>query len=243
MMRLRRRRSRRGFTLIESLIGMLVFFMVICGSLEFFGTSTRVFSRLLGRQENRQAAWAALERIRSDIREAGSGLARAIRLGVLKGFEQIDDRWILISAAAGPALSAAPAAGATVLAANETDKDWIGRELCLHDGSGGEIAVISGVGEGTLTLAAPLQRIYRAEETELSVLRKTALYLDSGSAVLRRKIDASPAQPLLEEVDTLTLSIDSSGCLFQARLSLSSAPEEFYALKILARNAALAKTS
>ena len=239
----RRIRPRRGFTLIESLIGMVVFFLVICGSLDFFGTSARVFSRLLGREENRQAAWAALDRIRSDIREAGSGLARPIRLGAVSGFERAGERWILTAAEAAPALIAAPAAGATTLAVSKTDEAWIGRGLCLCDGSGGETAVITASEEGTLTLAGPLKRSYRVEETQLAVLRKTALYLDAASGVLRRKIDASPAQPLLEEVETFSLFVDSTGCLIQAPLSLSAAPEDIYALKVLARNAALAKTS
>jgi hypothetical protein len=44
-------------------------------------------------------------------------------------------------------------------------------------------------------------------------------------------------------VDTFSLTADSGGCLLRARLSLRSAPEEFYELTILARNAALGKTS
>lgn len=231
-----------GFTLLESLIGMLIFFLVICGSLEFFGTSARVFSRLLGRQENRQAAWAALDRIRADVREAGSGLARAIRLGVLSGFEQADDRLTLVAAEASPALDTDAAAGTMVLSVSGAAEEWAGRALCLCDRINGETAVISSAGDGRLTLAEPLRRGYRAAETSLAVLRKTGVYLDAGSNVLRRKIDASPAQPLLEDVQTLALSVDSAGGLVRARLSLISAPEEFYALQILARNTALGKS-
>jgi len=232
----------RGFTLLESLVGMVIFLLVICGSLEFFGTSARIFSRLLGRQENRQAAWAALDRIRADIREAGRGLARPIRLGVLSGFEQADDRWILVAAEANLALRADPAAGTTILSVSDAVGDWAGRALCLCDGRKGETAVISSAGNGTLALAAPLLQSYRAAETSSAVLRKTAVYLDAGSHILRRKIDSSPAQPLLEDVQTFALSVDSAGDLAMVRLSLSSAPEEFYALKILARNAALGKS-
>lgn len=238
----RRARARRGFTLLESLIGMLISFMIIGGSLEFFGTSARVFSRLLGRQENRQAAWAALDRIRSDVRGAGRGLSRAIRLGIVPGFEESAGRWILTAAEAAPALIADPPAGASVLAVSNADEDWIGRGLCLCGESGGEIAVIAGAGEEALALAAPLQRSYRAGETSLAVLRKITLYLDAGSGILRRKIDASPAQPLLEGVETFVLSAAPGDCLVQARLSFISAPEEFYVLKILARNTALART-
>ncbi|MHB8054056.1 MAG: PulJ/GspJ family protein [Candidatus Aminicenantales bacterium] len=233
--------SLRGFTLLESLIGMFIFFLVLCGSLEFFGTSARVFSRLLGRQENRQAAWAALDRIRADIREAGSGLARPIRLGVLSGFEQTEGRWTLVAAEASPALGADATAGTATLSVSGTVGNWTGRSLCLCDGSNGETAVVLSAGDGSLTLTEPLHRSYRADEASLAVLRKTAFYLDADSHILRRKIDSSPAQPLLEDVQTFDLDTDSVNGLVRSRLSLISAPEEFYALKILARNAALGK--
>ena len=122
------------------------------------------------------------------------------------------------------------------------DRRGLGRpDLCLFDGSKGETAVISSAEDGILTLARRFFATTGRRKPRLAVLRKTALYLDAEQRVLRRKIDSSPAQPLLEDVSIVRPSSIPRTCLAEARLSLGSAPEESYALKILARNAALGK--
>ncbi|MCX6566651.1 MAG: hypothetical protein NTW38_09595 [Candidatus Aminicenantes bacterium] len=231
----------RGFSLLESLISLFIFFLIFVGSLEFFGTVRRVFYRLQSRQENRQAAWAALDKIRTDVLAAGQGLARPMRLGLLAAFEQIDGRWVLVRAEASPSLSSDPRAGQTILAVAETDGDWAGRTVCLYDKTKGEKAIVRSSENGILTLSTPLQYDYRASETTAAVLRTTSVYLDVGQNILRRKIDSSPAQPLLEDVLSFALSVDSGTCLAETQLALASEPEESYALKILARNASLGK--
>jgi type II secretory pathway pseudopilin PulG len=236
-----RGRDVRGFSLLESLISLVIFFLIFVGSLEFFGTVRMVFYRLQSRQENRQAAWAALDKIRIDVLAAGQGLARPMRLGLLAAFEQIDGRWVLVRAEASPALSSDPRAGQTTLVVAGTDEGWAGRTVCLYDKTKGENAIIQSSENGILTLSLPLQYDYRASETAAAVLRTTVIYLDAGQNILRRKIDSSPAQPLLEDVHSFALYVDSRTCLADARLALASEPEESYALKILARNASLGK--
>ena len=231
----------RGFSLLESLISLSVFFLIFAGSLEFFDTARRVFFRLQSRQENRQAAWAALDRIRTDVLAAGQGLARPMRLGLLTPAEQKDGRWVFVRAEASPPLSADPRAGQTTLALAETDEAWIGRTVCLYDKRKGETAIIQSSENGTLTLSSPLHSDYRASDSAAAILRTTAVYLDAGQNVLRRKIDSSPAQPLLEDVCSFAFFLDSGTCLAETRLSLASEPEESYALKIMARNASLGK--
>lgn len=232
---------RKGFTLLEFLLGTLIFLLMVIGSLEFFGTSRRVFFRLRTRQENSQAAWAALDKIRSDVLLAGQGLARPIRLGLVSGFEQDGDRWILNRAEAGPELTADPSSGQTILAVDAADEDWAGKTICLFDRTKGEAAQVQSSGGGFIILASPLLHDYRAGEASAVVLRKTAVYLDEGPHILRRKADASPAQPLLEEVGSFAFTLDFDRCLASVRLELQAAPEKAYALTILARNAALGK--
>jgi len=232
---------KKGFSLIESLLATIISLLFICASLEFFGTARRVFFRLRDRQERSQAAWAALDKIRADLRAAGFGLVRPTRLGLVSGFEQDGEKWILIRSGGEPALSADAWAGQTTLAVNQADESWAGRTICLFDRTRGETAQVRSSEDGTLELAGPLLNDYRAGETGAVVLQKTTLYLDPAQHVLRRKADASPAQPLLENVGSFVLSIDAGRCLAEVRLSLGAAPEKIYALSILARNAALGK--
>ena len=231
----------QGFSLLEGLLSLSVFFLIFAGSLEFFGTARRVFFRLQSRQELRQGAWAALDKIRTDVQAAGRGLARPIRLGVLAPYERIDGRWVLVQAETSPALLADPRAGGASITVASSPADWAGRKICVCDKTKGETAVIQSSENGILTLAMPLRWDYRAAETSVSILRTTALYLDDGQGVLRRKIDSSPAQPLLEDVSLFDFLIDSRTCLAEACLSLAPEPEVIHALKILARNAALGK--
>ena len=232
---------RKGFSLLESLVGLVIFLFLICGSLEFFGTARRVFFRLRAREENSQAAWAALDKIRTDVRLAGQGLARPMRLGLVSAFEQDDGKWVLVRGGSAPLLTADAAPGQTMLMVNETEEAWAGRTICLFDRTHGETAPILSSGGGILELASPLANAYRAAETSAAVLQKTTLYLEDAQGVLRRKADASPAQPLCEDVDSFEFSLDAQGCLASVRLAHTSAPEKHYVLKILARNAALGR--
>ena len=230
-----------GFSLLEALLSLTIFFLIFAGSLEFFGTARRVFFRLLSRQENHQAAWSALDRIRSDVLLAGRGLVRPMRLGIVAPAEEAGGRWVLVRAGAAPVLTAGPRAGETTVAVAGANPDWAGKTLCLYDRTRGEKAVILEAVGGILTLSSPLDCDYRIPEASAAVLQTTSLFLDAGQGVLRRKSDSSSAQPLLEDVHSFTFIYDSETCLAEARLSLASAPEEFHALKILARNALLGK--
>jgi hypothetical protein len=122
-----------GFSLLEALLSLTIFFLIFAGSLEFFGTARRVFFRLLSRQENHQAAWAALDRIRSDVLLAGRGLVRPMRLGIVAPAEEAGGRWVLVRAGAAPVLTAGPRAGETTVAVAGANPDWAGKTLCLYD--------------------------------------------------------------------------------------------------------------
>lgn len=232
---------KKGFSLLESLLGLLIFSLIILGSLEFFGTVQTVFFRIQSSHENRQAAWAALERIRTDFVLAGQGLARAMRLGLLNGVERQGETWILVRANRFAKPTADLISGRTDMNVTDADEDSAGRTLCLFDEAKGETAVIQAAGDGILTLSSPLRFDYRAAETKVIILQKTSIFLDASKGVLRRKSDEASAQPLLEEVQAFNLSFDPASCLALARISLSSAPEEFYEIQILAKNAALGK--
>ena len=233
---------KKGFSLLESLLGLVVFSLIILGSLEFFGTVQTVFFRLQSGQENRQAAWAALDKIRTDFVLAGQGLARPMRLGLVNGVERDGETWILRRTNRCPKLTADPISGRTALNVTDADEDLAGRALCLFDETKGETIFIREAGNGIITLASPLQHDYRAAEATVIVLQKTSLYLEASKGVLRRKSDEASAQPLLEDVSAFELRYDPESCLAFARISLLSAPEEFYEIQFLAKNAALGKT-
>lgn len=230
---------KKGFSLLENLVGLTVFFLIVCGTLEFFGTARRVFFRLRAREESCQAAWAALDRIRADVLAAGQGLARPMRLGLVSGFEQADGRWVLLRAGAAPRLTADAVSGQTRLTVSQTEETWSGRILAVFEANHGEIVEIQSSADGILELSTPLASGYRSACASVAILQKTTLYLDDEQHILRRKADASPAQPLCENVHSFDLAFEAGRALAAVRLALASAPEKSYALTILARNTAL----
>jgi len=237
------RPSLKGFSLLESLLGLVIFFMIILGSMEFFATVRTVFFRLKTKQETHQSAWIALDKIRSDLLSAGQGLARPMRMGLVAGIEKTGETWVLVRANRSLSLISDLIAGGTSLEATNADEDMAGRTLCLFDETKGETVLITTVEDGRLALSAPLRYGYRAEEAKVIGLQKTSIYLDSGKNILRHKTDGASAQPLLEDVHSFALSFDQGTCLAATQLAFSSAPEDFYEIKIMARNVALGKTS
>jgi hypothetical protein len=242
MKKRRKRLSQNGYSLLESLLSLVIFLLIILGSMEFFATIRTVFFRLQAKQETRQSAWIALEKIRTDLLLAGQGLTRPIRMGLVAGVENKGEIWILVRANRSLSLISDPIAGGTSLEVLDADEDMSGRSLCLFDETKGETILISTAGDGRLTPSAPLRYSYRAEEAKVIVLQKTSIYLDSGKNVLRHKTDGASAQPLLEDVHSFALSFDQGTCLAAAQIAFSSAPEDFYEIKIMARNVALGKS-
>ena len=76
--------TRKGFSLVECLIGLSLFFLAAAAAMEAFGTARTVFARLKNSQESRLAATAALEKIRFDLARAGLGLASAAEAGAVE---------------------------------------------------------------------------------------------------------------------------------------------------------------
>jgi prepilin-type N-terminal cleavage/methylation domain-containing protein len=69
-----RGRRFRGFSLIESLVALVLSLAVILSGIELFGAVRHVFFKLENLQSDRENVSAALERIRLDLQRAGRGL-------------------------------------------------------------------------------------------------------------------------------------------------------------------------
>jgi len=227
---------RRGFSLLESLISLTVFCIVILAGFESFGTARYVFFKLRDAQESRMAALAALERIRADILQAGLGLDAPLRLGLVEGIIADGDAGVFVSAETSVSISAGQAA---VFAPNLVDFA-AGRSVCVCAGAKGETAVIQGADGAGVTLSSPLAFDYPAGETRLILLRRVSIYLDAKTAVLRRKINASSAQPLLEGTASFAFEFERASSLAAVRFRLEIDREKIHEISAVAKNLALA---
>jgi Tfp pilus assembly protein PilW len=236
-----RARISRGSTLLESLLALLFFLMILQVSLEFFGTARAAFFKLEDGLSARESAEAGLERIRVDVLHAGWGLSGPIALGLTSGIEETADGMTLISLEASALLTADAAPGAASVAVTDDAEFGAGRKIVISDRTGGEALTVASVTGGALGLDRPIQRAYAAGDSVVFLLRRVAYSFDAAKGTVRRKINSSSAQPLVEGVASFSLSPEAAGGLVQGSLSIVEKPGRTYGFKVLPRNLALAR--
>jgi len=233
---------RKGFSLIDSLIGLALTLLILASSMEFFGLGRRVFFKLKEVQEESLSVLAALEKIRLDAGRAGAGLQTAIGLDLVTGLEIHDSTLTLTSEDKGLSLNQDLAEGQTKLACDGVEDLAKGRTLCIFDDGQGEVHSIASVGRGFVMLSSPLLHSYKKEETQVLALEVISYYHDAVSKVLRRKANDSSGQPLLEDVSAWEVRPSGDVPLITVGIQLKS-KEKRYETSFLPKNMALAKKS
>ena len=69
---------------MESILALMLFLIVVLASLEFFGFTRNLFLKLKDKEETREAALLALDKMRVDLLAGGLGLLEPIKLGLLR---------------------------------------------------------------------------------------------------------------------------------------------------------------
>jgi len=233
-------RKPAGFSLLEFLIGLSLSFFVVLAALGFFGTARRSYVRLRDREEAAQGAAGALDKMRVDILRAGQGLARATALGLVEPVAESAGALLLIRAEEELALAADVRAGETRLPLVRTGETKPGREICLEDGAKGEVLTVASVSAGAAVLASPLGHDFPRDGTSVLLLERVVLSLDARQGTLRRKVNLSSAQPLLENVRAAEFRTDRAANLVRARFSLGPQGDATYELCLFPKNPALA---
>lgn len=235
---------RSGFTLIECLLGLALSLFVISTGLELFARSQKAFQRLKEREEAGQAALAALDKMRVDLLHAGRGLAPEIGMGLVEAAEATGAELRTVTLERELALAAAAAAGDTRLPLGSTADIAAGQQIALRDGAAGEVRTVVGVETGAAVVVdAPLEGSYAPETASLSLLERVTYFLDAPAGILRRRVNASPAQPLLERTAAVAWSLDPVSHLVRVRLDLDIEGAHPHEATIFLKNPALAGSS
>lgn len=237
-----RLRSEAGFSLMESLLSLSLFLIIVLSSLEFFGFTRNIFLKLKTKQEVKEAALATLDKMRFDLLKAGLGLQQPISLGVLDGITESEDTLIIISKEKTFTPLGDLAAGQTIIQLNSTSKLKKGRKVCLFDSTKGEVKSISSLDKESIVLSSPLNFSSLKEETSVFLLREVSLFLDKNKHTLRRKVNTSPAQPLLEEVGVFDFHHEKATNLVRLSLSFATNKEKVYETSVFPKNIALASS-
>jgi len=232
--------SEKGFSLMESLLTMTLFLIVVLASLEFFGFTRSIFLKLKTKEEAREAALSALDKMRVDLLAGGSGLLEPIELGLLEGIAHNEGTLVILSKEKDLSPLNDLFEGQTRIRLQSTLDVKKGREICIFDSHKGEVKSISRVDKKSIVLSSPLNFSFQKEKTHVLLLKKISLYLDKDKQILRRRTNSSPAQPLLEDAILFAFSYEKASNLVRLHLSLISNKEKMHEISVFPKNEALA---
>jgi type II secretory pathway pseudopilin PulG len=230
---------RDGFTLLECLLGLALSLFVILAGLEFFVRAEKAFLRLKEREEAGQAALAALDRMRIDLLHAGRGLSPEIGLGLVEAAEATPDELRTTSLEKELALAADIRAGDARLSLASTADISAGQQLALREGPAGEVRTVVRVDAGAVVIDAPVGRDYARGAASAALVERVTYFLDGNAGILRRRVNTSPAQPLLERVAGAAWSLDAAAHLVRIRLELDTEGAHPHEATVFLKNPAL----
>jgi hypothetical protein len=114
------------------------------------------------------------------------------------------------------------------------------REVCLVEEGWSELHTLSACIPNAAVLAEPLQASFSKNRGQLLLIEKVVYFLDGPAGVLRRKVNASSPQPLLDDVAVFDFSYDKATNLAKASFSLKSSQEKKYEISVFPKNIGLA---
>jgi prepilin-type N-terminal cleavage/methylation domain-containing protein len=231
---------KKGFSLLETLIALALSLFVLLAAFEFFGITRSLFFKLKDAQEKNEAIQAALIKLRIDLLRAGFGLETPLRAGVIEGIEITGTTLSILSRDETFALSADASSGERRICLEKVSGLSPGRRVCLAEGDKTEIHVIASLDGKTVVLSAPLEASYPAATTQLLLIEEVSYFLDDRSGTLRRKVNASPAQPLLDDTGLFVPVYRREDNLARVTLADNKNVERTHELSVFPKNLGLA---
>jgi prepilin-type N-terminal cleavage/methylation domain-containing protein len=231
--------KRRGFSAIESSISLALFLIIFLAAFEFFGITRSFFFKLKNAQEKNQAAMAAGDKMKVDLLRAGSGLLQPIRQGAVEGIAIISNALIIYSREKIYSLPEGLSQGESRIALETAAGLSPGREVCVFDEEKAEVKTISSIERKTIFLTTPLEASYSTSESQLALLERTSLFFDEKNSGIRRKVNASSPQPLLDDVLYFEFAYEKEVNLARLRFAFKNNKEKTYELLVYPKNIAL----
>ncbi len=235
--------KRKGFSAIEASLCLALFLIVLLAAYESFGITRDFFLRFKKAEEENQAAMAALDKMRIDLLHAGSGLLSLIKLEALEGIAIVNNALVISSGERDFSLLADISEGQASFLVEKTTGLSPGREVAVVDEAKAEIKTISSIDGKSILLHSSLEASYSRNETRVVLLEKTTLFFDGKTGTIRRKVNASPAQPLLEEALYFEFVYEKESNLAKLGFALKYNKEKKHELCVYPKNIALASTN
>jgi prepilin-type N-terminal cleavage/methylation domain-containing protein len=230
---------KKGFSLIELLISMTLFLIILISGVEFFAHTRGLFFKLKEAEEDSQAAYSALDRIRMDLVKGGCGLTEAMGLGLLAAVDAGPDRLTILSSEGPRSLGEDLGSGGALAILDTAEGIKKGDRVCFLEGLRGEVRGVSAVEGNALALDLPTEAGYSAASCRVLPIERVSYYLGTQDRVVRRQVNSSPAQPLIEDVGDFRYSYDLPSNLASVTIGISTHKEKIYGILVFPKNAGL----
>jgi type II secretory pathway pseudopilin PulG len=230
---------KKGFSLVETLIALGLSLLVFLAAFEFIGITRSLFLKLKDAQEKNEAIQAALIKLRIDLLRAGFGLEMPLRAGVIEGIEITGTTLCILSREETFGLSADASSGERRIGLEKVSGLSTGRRVCLAEEDKAEIHAIASLDGKTAVLSEPLEASYPAATAQLLLIEEVSYFLDDRSGTLRRKVNASPAQPLLDDTGLFVPVYRREDNLARVTLADNKNVERTHELSVFPKNLGL----
>ncbi len=231
--------TKKGVTLIETILSTALLLLVCLFGLECFGIARRLFIDLKASQEGDLAAAAALESLRRDAARAGEGLALPIELGLCDGAELRPDGFTVRYAGEAKRLAADIVPGQTKIFLESAEGLGPGRSLCLCADDRAEFASVRSAGDGWIVIEQGAENFYGQTDGQCFAVDAVINWLERTSRTLRRRVNDGSGQPLLEDTIMFEADWDPAAPLFRFKLRLGSKKEKTHETSIVPKCLAL----
>jgi hypothetical protein len=176
--------------------------------------------------------------MRIDLLRAGFGLELPIRAGAAEGITA-GSSLVILSQEAKYNLATACVAGERRVTLEKTSGLSAGRAVCLADEEKAERHAIAALEGSTIVLSDPLENSYAPADARLLLLEEVTYFLDARAGVLRRKVNASPAQPLLDNAGLFEFAYLEEDNLVRVKLADKKNMERAHELSVFPKNLGL----
>ena len=232
--------TQKGFSLMEGLISLFLFLLIVLFTLDCFLSLKEHFAELKKSETANTAAYAALDRIRRDLFDAGLGLAQAMELQVLEGISEKLGELVVLSKEKDLLTEDVLYSGQQKILSPDAKKIKRGQLIGIISPYGGEMHSVISADRNSISIDSPIASDYLHKDTCVIVLRRISIFFDDTKGVVRRKVNASPAQPLLEDVASFEFEYSKDDNLVRLNLALKAEEEKKYETIVFPKNVAMA---
>ncbi len=225
---------------MEGLISLFLFLLIVLFSLDCFLSLKEHFAELKKSETANTAAYAALDRIRRDLFDAGLGLAQAMELQVLEGISEQQGELVVLSKEKDLLTEDVLYSGQQKILSPDTQKIKKGQLIGIISPYGGEMHSVISADQNSISIDSFLASDYLHKDTSVFLLRRISIFFDGTKGVVRRKVNASPAQPLLEDVASFEFEYSRDDNLVRLNFALKAGEEKKYETTVFPKNIAMA---